>query len=98
MEDNHLHAALPEQIFRPRKGAILAHDHVRDAIQKTCPGTHDAWTQRADQRQLRPITATSRISDTSGFGVRGWTPALHAQVMASGDHSSLRIREHRSDR
>jgi len=90
-------SGLRKQVFSPKKIAIFADDDRRDAEQQRCSCTHNAWAERADQSELRPISPPSCIADTDDFRVCGGIATLNAQIVAARDHASSAIGKDRTD-
>jgi len=91
-------AVLPEEVFRAEEVSILSNHDAGNPEQQGRTRAHDAGTQRADQRQLRPIATSPRVAQAHCFGVRRGIAALHAQVVSPGHNLTLSVRQNRADR
>jgi len=98
VEDFEFDAVLAEEIFGTVEILVLPDDDARDAVEQRGTGTHDARTERADQGELRPVSAASGVTDADGFGVGCGVSGLHAEVVAAGNDVAGGIGKNGTDR
>jgi len=98
VENHDIHSMLPEEIFRAPKVSIFSDDDAGNVKQQRRARAHDARTQSADQRQLRPVTPPARIAQAHRFGMRCRVSTLNSEVMSSGHNLPLLVGQHGTDR
>ena len=97
VEDDDVCVVLPEHILRAQEVSIFSNYDTGNAEKQGGSGAHNAGTEGADQRQLRPIATTAGVAQASSFGVRGWIAALNSQVVAARHDLTLLVRQNRTD-
>src|SRR6267142_1092980 len=88
-----IYTVAEEQNVGAEKVPVLSDYYPLNAIEQRRAGTHDAGTERAHQRELRPVATTACVSHTHDLCVRRGVAGLHAQVMAAGHDAPTRIRQ-----
>jgi len=94
IQNYQFHSALSKQIFSAQEILVLADHDARDAIEECRSGTHDAGTERAEQRQFRPVAPATRIAQTYGLGMGGRIPGLHTKIVPAGHDIAGTVRQH----
>ena len=89
---------LAHPLFGAHECAMLANDNARNFKQNGGAGTHGTRTQCADQRQLAPITTSTRVANATDLRVRGWITRLHAHVVATCHHTRFIIKQCTGDK
>jgi hypothetical protein len=82
VQHNHGRAMLPEEILSAFKISIFTNNDARDPKQQSRASAHDAGTERAHQRQLRPVAAAASVAQAYSLRMGRRVAALNPQVVS----------------